>query len=124
MHDEAPAAGAVEVVVARPPATFIHGALAGIALASIAAQVWLAVYLAPLQGAFRDMGSREPFVLATWWRWGAPVAGLLALVAMLARRPRSLVPYGVLAVVLVAATIATWRIAYAPLDSLAGNISE
>jgi hypothetical protein len=125
MHDEAPAAGAVEVVVERAPATFVHGAFAGIALAAVAAHVWLAVMLAPLRDAYRDMGSaRIPFVLAGWWRWGVPLAGFVGIAALVARRPRSIVPYACLALALAAATIATWRIAYAPLDTLAGNISE
>ncbi|MBV8762554.1 MAG: hypothetical protein JO257_35040 [Deltaproteobacteria bacterium] len=123
-HDDAPSAGAVEVVVARTPATFVHGALAGIALAATAAHVWLAVMLAPLRDAYRDMGGGVPFVLAGWWRWGVPVAGALALAVLFVRRPRSLVPYAVLAVLLISAAIATWRIAYAPLDSLASNIAE
>ncbi|HSN29708.1 MAG TPA: hypothetical protein VLT45_25650 [Kofleriaceae bacterium] len=119
------AAGAVEVVVARAPATFVHGAFAGIALASIAAHVWLAMMLAPLRDAYRDMGSTGiPFVLAGWWRWGVPLAGVAGVAALVARRPRSVVPYAALALALVAAAIATWRIAYAPLDSLAGNIAE
>ncbi len=123
-HDHAPVAGAVEVVVARTPATFVHGAFAGIALASIAAHVWLAVMLAPLRDAYRDMGGAVPFVLAGWWRWGVPFAGVAGVATLVVRRPRSLVPYAALALVLVALTIATWRIAYAPLDSLAGNIAE
>lgn len=123
-HDHAPVAGAVEVVVARTPATFVHGAFSGIALASIAAHVWLAVMLAPLRDAYRDMGSTGiPFVLAGWWRWGVPLAGVLGVAVLVVRRPRSLVPYALLALALVAAAIATWRIAYAPLDSLAGGIS-
>lgn len=119
----APSAGAVEVVAERAPATFVHGACAGIALASIAAQVWLAVMLAPLRDAYRDMGGGVPFVLATWWRWGMPVLGVVGVAALIARRPRSLVGYAALAVMMVAAAIATWRIAYAPLYSLSGNIS-
>lgn len=119
----APAAGAVEVVVERTPATFVHGAMAGIALASIAAQVWLAVMLEPLRDAYRDMGGGVPFVLASWWRWGMPVLGGVGVAALIARRPRSLGVYVALAVLMVAAAIATWRIAYAPLYSLSGNIS-
>lgn len=123
MNDDAPTAGAVEVVVERTPATFVHGACAGIALASIAAQLWLAVMLAPLSDAYRDMGGGVPFVLASWWRWGMPAAGIAGVAAVIARRPRSLVVYAALALALVAAAIATWHLAYAPLYSLSGNIS-
>jgi hypothetical protein len=126
-HDDAPAAGAVEVVPfgKRPPATFVHGAFAGVAVAALAAHLWLSMMLAPLRDAYRDMGAASvPFVLAGWWRWGVPLAGAAGIAALVARRPRSIVPYACVAVVLVAATIATWRIAYAPLDTLAGNISE
>ena len=120
--------GAVEIVddraIARPTPTFAHGACAGIALAAVAAHCWLAVTLAPLRDAYRDMGtSMLPIVLRPSWMWGVPAAGLVALALLVIRRPRSLVPYACVAAVLVATAIATWHFAYAPLWELSGNIS-
>lgn len=116
--------GAVEVAVEQPVPTFVHGACAGIALAVIAAHCWLAVTLAPLRDAYRDMGaSALPLVLQPAWMWGVPAAGLVALAMLVIRRPRSLVPYVCLAAVLVVTAIATWHFAYAPLWKLSDNIS-
>lgn len=120
--------GAVEVaddrVVGRPMPTFVHGACAGVAFAAVAAHCWLAVTLAPLRDAYRDMGSsRLPLVLYPAWMWGVPAAGLVALVMLVIRRPRGLVAYACVGAVLVATAIATWHFAYAPLWELSGNIS-
>jgi hypothetical protein len=115
---------AVEVAVDPPVPTFVHGACAGIAFAAIAAHCWLAITLAPLRDAYRDMGSASPpLVLQPTWMWGVPAAGLVALAVLVIRRPRSLVPYGCAAAVLVATAIATWHFAYAPLWEMSGNIS-
>ena len=115
--------GAVEVAVEQPMPTFVHGACAGIALAMIAAHCWLAVTLAPLRGAYRDMGTGGlPFVLRPVWMWGLPTLGFVGFAALVIRRPRSLVPYACLAAVLVATAIATWHFAYAPLGELSDNI--
>ena len=120
--DQSGGVGAVEVAVEQPVPTFVHGACAGIALAAIGALCWLAMWLAPLRDAYRDMGGRAPFVVHPAWSWGAPAAGLVALVVLVVRRPRSLVPDAAVAVALVLAVAATWHFAYAPLNDLASDI--
>lgn len=116
--------GAVEIAVEQSMPTFVHGACAGVALALIAAHCWLAVTLAPLRDAYRDMGTGTlPLVLRPAWMWGVPAAGLVALAVLVIRRPRTVVPYACVAAVLLATAIATWHFAYAPLWEMSGNIS-
>jgi len=127
--DSAEGVAAVEVVqevaAARPLPTFFHGALAGLTFAAAIAQVWLAVQLAPLRDAYKDMGTHAlPFVLHPVWLRGAPAVGLVVAAVLVIVRPRSLVPYAIAALVLSLAAIATWHFAYAPLWELAGNIAE
>ena len=124
-------APAVEVATERPVPSFVHGALAGVSAAAVLAHVWLAIELAPVLGMYRDLGSGDMpglraavFVLRAPWRWGVPAVGLVALVGLLVRRPRSLVLYGVLAVLLIATAIGTWHFAYAPMRAFVGNIQE
>jgi hypothetical protein len=126
--DSAPSVGAVEVAHERAPAaspTFFHGALAGVAVAAVIAQAWLAVQLEPLRGAYKEMGTAAlPFALKSWWLYGAPAAGVALVAALVAVRPRQLAAYALAAALLVGAAIATWHFAYAPLWELAGNIQE
>jgi len=129
--DSGAGAPAVEVAVEQRMPTFVHGALAGVSAAAVLAHVWLAVQLAPLLDMYKDMGSADmpglraaAFVLRPRWLWGVPAAGLVALVILLVRRPRSLVGYIALAAALLAAAVATWHFAHAPIYELAGNISD
>jgi hypothetical protein len=124
-------APAVEVATERPLPSFVHGALVGIAMAAVLAHVWLAVQLGPVREAYRGWGAFRPeslggptypLVLHPGWLWGVPAAGLVALIALVVRRPRSLVAYGALAVLLVVTAIATWHLASAPFNELASNI--
>ncbi len=126
--DSAQGVAAVEVAherAARPAPTFFHGAFAGVAIAAVIAQVWLAVQLEPLRGAYKDFGTATlPFTLKTWWLYGAPAVGFVAVAGLVVTRPRHVAVYAVVAAILVAAAVATWHLAYAPLWSLAPNISE
>jgi hypothetical protein len=126
--DSTQGVAAVEVAHERAPRqapAFFHGAFTGVALAAVVAQVWLAVQLEPLRGAYKDMAAAAlPFVLKSWWLWGAPVAGAVAVVGLMAVRPRTVAAYVVAAAVLVGVAIATWHLAYAPLWDVAGNIQE
>jgi hypothetical protein len=126
--DSAQGVAAVEVAHERPPRsapTFFHGACAGIAVAAVVAQVWLAVQLAPLRGAFKDFGEAMlPFTLRSWWLYGVPGAGAVIVAALVALRPRSVFVYALAAALLVGAAIATWHYAYAPLWQLADDIKE
>jgi hypothetical protein len=124
-------AAAVEVAMERPVTSFVHGALAGVSAAAVLAHVWLAIQLAPVLDMYKQMGSADVpglraavFVLRPAWLWGVPAVGLVALVGLLVRRPRTLIPYAVLAVLLIAAAIGTWHFAYAPMNELAANIQE
>jgi hypothetical protein len=124
-------APAVEVAVERPLPSFVHGALAGVSAAAVLAHVWLAVQLAPLLGMYKEMGTADmpglraaAFVLRPRWLWGVPAAGLVALVVLVVRRPRSLMGYIALAAALLATAVATWHFAHAPISELAGNIQE
>jgi len=126
--DSAQGVAAVEVAherAARPAPTFFHGAFAGVAIAAVVAQVWLVVQLSPLRGAYKDFGTAAlPFALETWWLYGVPAAGVATVAGLVVARPRQAAVYAVAAVVLIGLAIATWHFAYAPLWSLATNISE
>jgi hypothetical protein len=124
-------APAVEAAISRPLPSFVHGALAGVSAAAVAAHVWLAIQLAPLLDMYKDMGTADmpglraaAFVLRPRWLWGVPAVGLVALVGLLVRRTRNLAGYVVLAVLLIATAIATWHLANAPMTALAGSIQE
>ena len=126
--ESAPSVGPVEVAHERAPGaspTFVHGAFAGVAVAAVVAQAWLAVQLEPLRGAYRDMGTAAlPFALKSWWLYGVPAAGVAVVAGLVVLRPRQLAVYAASAVILVGAALATWHFAYAPLWELAGNLSE
>ncbi len=126
--DSAEGVAAVEVAAETAPRlapTFLHGAFAGIAVAAVVAQVWLAIQLAPLRDAYKDMGSGAlPIVLRPWWLWGAPGAGAAVVAALMVLRPRQLASYALVAAALVLVAIATWHFAYAPLWQLADDIKD
>ncbi|MBI5489348.1 MAG: hypothetical protein HY905_18595 [Deltaproteobacteria bacterium] len=105
---------------------FLSGIGAGIAAATIAAQLWLAVYLAPLQGIFRHFRADVPWTadLAAHagWRWGVPLAGALLLAGSLLLRPRRALLFAGLAAVLLVLLILTYTWAMAPLTAVSDSI--
>jgi len=119
-------AAAVEVAIDRPPTSFAHGVVTGIAAAAVLVQVFLAWELASFREMYKDFGGTLPaatkIVLTSGWRLGVPVVSAIAIVALIVRRPRIAWPYLAAALVIVAATLATWWLARAPLYELAGNI--
>lgn len=122
------AATAVEVVHGQPPSSFAHGLFVGVAATVVLVQAWLAVELAELPAMYRDFTAELPPL--TWlatsrgWRWGVPLAGAVAVVALVARRPRRTWWYAAVAAVLVGMAVGTWWFAQAPIRELAGTIQD
>jgi hypothetical protein len=121
-----PAAVAIEVTAEAGPAPFVDGIATGIAIAAVVIQSFLAFELAAFRGMYRDLGGTLPaatrLVLTDGWRWGVPAAGALAITGLVFRRPRNSWAYLAVAVVMVAASVATWYLARMPVYELAGNI--
>ena len=119
-------ATAVEVATERAPTSFFDGVVTGVAAAAVLVQLFLAWELASFREMYKDLGGQLPaatrLVLTSAWRWGVPAAGLVAIVVLVVRRPRAAWPYLVVALVIVAATFATWWLARMPVYELAGAI--
>jgi hypothetical protein len=119
-------AAAVEVAIDRPPTSFADGVITGIAAAAVLVQLFLAWELGSFSRMYKDFGGQLPaatrLVLTSGWRLGLPGVGAAAIAALIVRRPRASWPYVVVALVIVAATLATWWFARMPLYELAGNI--
>ena len=107
---------------------FLHGVFAGFAGFVVLVQLLLAAELADLAGMYRDFGDvalplATRITLHPAWLWGAPLLGVAAVAALLAKRPRAIAVYVIVAVALAVAAVATYYFPRAPLFALAGNIS-
>jgi hypothetical protein len=103
-----------------------NGVLAGVAAAAVLAQLWLAVELCGYPGMYAQFGGKLPaltrLAISPLWRWAAPLLGTSEVGVLLWRRPASTRLHGLVAGLLVAAVIATWYFAQAPLNALAEKI--
>lgn len=108
---------------------FWHGVFAGFAGFVVLGHLAYSSTLGDLRGLYRDFGGVSVPVLTRItiqpaWIWGAPLAGLAAVVALLAVRPRSYALYVVTAVVVVIVAAASYWYPQAPIRELAGSISD
>ena len=75
---------------------------------------------------YADFGSPIPVLtkitISLAWQLGVPVVGVLAIGALVVKRPRSMVPYVAAAVVFAAAATATYWLPMMPIAQLAGQI--
>jgi len=113
----------------RDQAGFVHGVFTGYAGFVVLVQLVLGAGFPDMRAVYKDLASDVPLPLLTRitihpaWVWGMPVLGILTIMGLLARRPRSLVPYIVVAVVLTGVALLTWWYPRAPIYALAGNIT-
>jgi hypothetical protein len=99
----------------------------GFAMAMVVVLAFLAIEFRGYGPIYADMGDVQLPVLTALtilpvWLIGAPIGGAAACAALLLKRPRSLTPYVVVAVLLVVAVVLTWYGPRLPIFSLAGNI--
>ncbi|HEU4614243.1 MAG TPA: hypothetical protein VFS15_19245 [Kofleriaceae bacterium] len=108
---------------------FSHGVLAGFAGCVVLAHLAYSTTLGDLRGMYRDFGGAALPLLTRItihpaWIWGAPLAGLAAVAALLAFRPRSHAFYIVTAVLVLIVAAASYWYPQAPIRELAGSISN
>ena len=106
---------------------FGHGIFVGFCGFVTLLQLALGFELRDMRDIYKDFGSvalplLTQLTIHPVWLFGMPVAGATAVIALAARRPRSLVPYVAIAVVLVVVAAMTWWFPRAPIYALAGNI--
>jgi hypothetical protein len=111
-----------------PRAGFGHGVFAGFCGFVVLVQLAFASQLADVAEMYRDFGDvKLPLLtritISPAWMWGTPLVGIAVVAALLAKRPRSYVPYVVAAVALVIVAAVTYWFPRAPIYALAGNIS-
>ncbi len=113
----------------REKPSFWHGVFAGFAGFIALGHLAYSATLGDLRGLYRDFGGVSVPTLTRLtihpaWIWGAPLAGLAAVVALLVARPRSLALYVVVAAVVSLVAGASYWYPQAPIYELAGNISN
>jgi hypothetical protein len=106
---------------------FGKGIALGVALSMTLAIALLAYEFRGMAGVYADFGSPQlPLLtratIAGAWLVGMPVAGAAGCIALFVIRPRSLMPYVALAVVLTVVAVLTWYGPRLPIFELAGNI--
>src|SRR5687767_4359764 len=106
---------------------FAAGVAVGLTLAAIAAQVWLAVHLAPLRGTWAEfvpdsIANLSRMAARSEWRWGVPLGSTVLLGALLVARVRRAYWYALVAALAIAAAIATYVWAMAPFTAVASAI--
>ena len=109
-------------------AGFSHGVFAGFAGFIVLVQLSFAIEFSDLGAMYRDFGDVHLPLLTRVtihpaWMWGAPLVGVAAVATLLWKRPRSLVPYVAVAIVVLLAAAASYYYPRAPIYALAGNIS-
>ena len=100
--------------------------LAGVAAIAIGLHAWLATSFGELRAFYADLPADLPvatrLVLSPVWCWGVPVAGAIMLAVVVALRPRSRLPYALLAIIVLAALAITHHYAWAPLHELSAKL--
>ena len=109
------------------PGDFGKGIALGIAVATTLVIAVIAFELRGMGQAYAEFGHVDlpaltRMTVGAAWLVGAPLAGAVVCTALFVRRPASLVPYVVVAVLLVVAAVLTWYGPRLPIFELAGNI--
>ena len=127
-RSEAPVTGAPGE--RRDDTTFWNGVMAGVALALVAFNAWMAVGLADMPSTLHDMGAQltistlTRIVISVPWRWGVPLVGAVVLALIIARRPRKTGPYAIVMVAMLWTAAGTWYYSQAPMRELAEELKE
>lgn len=113
--------------VEDPPGGFGHGIAVGFALCAVMVHIalvgltgnWLTVY----DEMHAKLSLMTRLTTSVAWQLGVPVVAAALLGGLILRRPRSLIPYLVVAVACTAAAACTYWFPTAPINELAGNIT-
>ncbi len=112
--------------VVDPPGSFGHGIATGFAIAAVLVHIALVGLVGNWEKLYADFGSPLPLLtkitISLTWQLGVPVVGVLAIGALVVKRPASLLPYIAAAVVFAAAAAATYWLPMMPIAQLAGQI--
>ena len=109
--------------VADPPGSFGQGIAIGVAATSVLVHILLVGLTGNWEKIFREFGdARLPLVtkiaISLPWQLGVPVLGVVAIGALVVRRPRSLVPYVAVAIVFALVAVATYWLPMLPFRQL------
>lgn len=112
--------------IADPPGSFGHGIAIGVALTAVLVHIALVGLAGNWTKLYADFGSEIPVLtkitISLPWQLGVPVLGVLAIGALVLRRPRSLVPYVAAAVLFALAATATYWLPTLPIAELADQV--
>jgi hypothetical protein len=128
LSEDVPAVPAVPAVpdVEDPPGSFGHGIAVGVAITAVLVHIALVGLTGDWARLYADFGSTIPLLttitISLAWQLGVPVIGVLAIGALVVRRPRSLVPYAAAAVLFALAAAATYWLPMMPIAQVAGQI--
>jgi hypothetical protein len=109
-----------------PPGSFGHGIAVGVAISAVLVHVAFVALGGDLQKLYADLGAAVPLMtritISVPWQLGVPVVGSVLIGALILKRPRGMVAYATIAVLLVLACGFTIVFPNAPLTTLANNI--
>lgn len=112
--------------VEDPPGSFGHGIAVGVAITAVLVHIALVGLTGDWTKLYADFGSAIPLLttitISLAWQLGVPVVGVLAIGALVVRRPRSLLPYVATAVLFSLAAAATYWLPMMPIAQVAGQI--
>jgi len=106
-----------------PPGSFGHGIAVGVAISAVLVHIAFVAIGGDWQKLYADFGAPVPRItISAPWQLGVPVVGSLLIGALILKRPRGLLAYATVAVLLVIACGCTIVYPTAPLTALANNI--
>ncbi|MEO6777195.1 MAG: hypothetical protein ABI467_29980 [Kofleriaceae bacterium] len=121
-----PAPEQSEIEIIDPPGSFGHGLAVGFATCALLVHIALVGLSGDWAKMYREFGGPLPamtrFTISIPWQLGVPVVGMLAIAALVVRRPRGLAPYLAVAVLCTLAAACTYWFPSAPIAELAGNV--
>jgi len=109
--------------------SFRQGVLVGVGASLVGVYAWVLGQMSSLLDMYKDFGGASLprgtiYVLTSRWLWAVPIVGAGVVGWLIAKRPRSIVPYAAVVIAFSAALIATRYFAYLPITELAGNIRD
>jgi len=110
-----------------PPGSFGHGIAVGVALSALLVHIAVLGLGGDWSKLYNEMGHvalplLTRITISPVWQIGVPVGGLLAVSALILKRPRRLAIYIVVAAVMIICTAASIYGPTMPINALAGNI--
>lgn len=112
--------------VEDPPGSFGHGIAIGFALCAVMVHIALVGLTGNWLTIYDEMHAQLPLMTrvttSVAWQFGVPFVATIFLGGLILRRPRSMIPYIVAAVLFTVATACTYWYPTAPVSALAGNL--